>query len=481
MRNRSLICASTVLAAVLCRIGLSLESPVGSGTVPPTAYRSGLIPSINPIDASGNLIVTGNVAGGMHFRGIVPYSGITDFSAAPGTLSSTSGAFDSFLRRSAWAQSFERSGGGLAPYYSPTLTVTTQAQTGYYRQGYVSQASNRPLSMSQIEMERVIEQDVKRIPLGGEPVTEAQSLEQFWREMGIDVRRRPEPQDRGKEAEPYGLVTGVKTDVRTLLDLNPPSLSLRRTGMERDKRLATVEQETAERATMSQGLDVFEQMKKQLVEPATGLEGLTEGIEDIVKPVTGQAPRQAESNQPAVWVTSAGTSVPARAVASEVYKSFAAFREDKFNKHIRAAEDYMKQGRFYRAADAYTLATAYKPSDPLGYAGKSIALFATGEYMSSALFLARALEVFPEYAKFRIDLVSMIGDKDTVENSILDAREWCTRSDSGELEFLLSYIYYQMDRMEFAKMMIEEAANKMPDSTVVAAMKKAIEERAAKQ
>jgi len=66
-----------------------------------------------------------------------------------------------------------------------------------------------------------------------------------------------------------------------------------------------------------------------------------------------------------------------------------------------------------------------------------------------------------------------------VENRILDAREWATRSDSGELEFLLSYVYYQLNRMEFARQMIEDAIKKMPDSAAVAAMKKAIDERTA--
>jgi len=165
---------------------------------------------------------------------------------------------------------------------------------------------------------------------------------------------------------------------------------------------------------------------------------------------------------------------------AKAYKSFAAHSDDKFNQHIMAAEGYMKQGRFYRAADAYTLASIYKPNDPLGYAGKSVALFGSGEYLSSALFLARAVEIFPEYAKVKIDLVGMIGDKDTVENRILEAREWMDKSDSGELEFLLSYIYYQMDRLEFARQSIEASAKKMPYSPAVAAMKKAIDERLAK-
>jgi len=165
----------------------------------------------------------------------------------------------------------------------------------------------------------------------------------------------------------------------------------------------------------------------------------------------------------------------------EIYKSFAAFSNDKFNQHMKTAENYMKQGRFYRAADAYTLATIYKPDDPLGYAGKSVALFGSGEYMSSALFLARAIEVFPEYAKLKIDLIGMIGDKDTVENSILEVRDWLKKSNSAELSFLLSYVYYQMDRLEFARKSIEDVAKTMPDSKAVKAMKMAIDERIANQ
>jgi tetratricopeptide (TPR) repeat protein len=218
-------------------------------------------------------------------------------------------------------------------------------------------------------------------------------------------------------------------------------------------------------------------MKVLFRKPETTAEGL---IEETGKPTISPAepPKGTEANEP----TKSGVSSTANPVAyGGIYKSFAAYNDDKFNRHMMTAEKYMKQGRFYRAADAYTLATIYKPTDPLGCAGKSQALFAAGEYMSSALFLARTLEIFPEYAKVRIDLVAMIGDKDTVENRILEAREWAERSKSGELEFLLSYIYYQMDRMEFSRQAIELAAKKMPNSRAVAAMKKAVDERLTKQ
>ena len=133
------------------------------------------------------------------------------------------------------------------------------------------------------------------------------------------------------------------------------------------------------------------------------------------------------------------------------HKTFASFAKDKFNYHIRAAEVYLRQGKYYWAADSYTLASVYKPGDPLAYAGKSHALFAAGEYMSSALFLSRALEVFPEYARFKIDIVAMIGNMDKLENRIVDVKQWQETSSSAELQFLLAYIYYQMGRLEPAE------------------------------
>jgi hypothetical protein len=157
-----------------------------------------------------------------------------------------------------------------------------------------------------------------------------------------------------------------------------------------------------------------------------------------------------------------------------VHKTFASFAEDKFNRHMRAAEEYLKRGRYYRAADAYTLAAIYKPDDPLAYAGKSHALFAAGEYMSSALFLARALEIFPEYAQFKIDLVAMVGDKDKLESRLINVQDWLDESDAPELQFLLAYLYYQMGRQGEAERMIYAAVERIPESTAVAALKKVI-------
>ena len=220
MRRRNIIYVSALIVAVFCGVGLCLENPavvnpVGSGTVPPTAYKSGLIPSANPIDTSGNLVITGNVANGMQFRGVVPYNSPTSFYAPASSLRHTSAGLDSFLRDTAGSQNFGTSSGGLTPYYSPVWTVTTtqpggsdvvttdaggsgsnsyagtklpSAQTGYYQSGYTPQIGRRPLSMSQQDLEKLVEADIRKYPLGGEPGS--QSQEQFWREMGVNIQRK---------------------------------------------------------------------------------------------------------------------------------------------------------------------------------------------------------------------------------------------------------------------------------------------------
>ena len=107
-------------------VSSAIRNPADLATVPPSSIRSGLFRSPNPIDTSGNLVVTGNVAGSRYFRGIVPYRATSEFS---GELGSSS--LDSFLRRSAGSEDIGRYTGAFIPYYSPSATVTT-TRPGYY-------------------------------------------------------------------------------------------------------------------------------------------------------------------------------------------------------------------------------------------------------------------------------------------------------------------------------------------------------------
>jgi tetratricopeptide (TPR) repeat protein len=208
------------------------------------------------------------------------------------------------------------------------------------------------------------------------------------------------------------------------------------------------------------------------------LKSLTSLTKEEIKALEVELEKEITSVKPRKELSGVALSVRAQSIRGE-HKTFASYTNDKFNEHMRAAEQYLKEGKYYQAADTYTLASIYKSKDPLAYAGKSHALFAAGGYMSSALFLSRTLEIFPEYAQFKIDLVGMVGDRDKVESRIADIEEWLEIRDSGELQFLLGYVYYQLGRAGEAKKAIDAAYEKLSDAPAVKTLKKAIDSAAA--
>ncbi|MDD5064636.1 MAG: hypothetical protein PHQ35_07775 [Phycisphaerae bacterium] len=472
---------------------------INPATVPPSLRREGLVRSPGTAVGSGNLLITGNIRGPAYFRGIVPYSAPTDFGV---TLPSSS--LDSFLRDSAGSESFggynSYSGYGprYRPYYSPTQTVSSTIPR-YYAQGRVSAANIdaysaqsylsgtlpvrrdsvldaasatslarwRPMSMTPEEMQKIISSEIAKYSPGRltqpgyQPKTGLYNPELRQESYKAGELRTGMPGMEGSLLLPV---------VRKPGEVNQPFGIPGQAG----EAVAQVPFGT----DMNTPLNVYDQMQQQIDSLQTKInlalvtpqpqKDAEEG-EKSAGEQTGkgfQAERLAEVNLPASGIKA----------AFGPYETFASFSEDKFNQNMRAAEIYLKQGRYYRAADAYTLASLYKPDDPLAYAGKSHALFAAGEYMSSALFLSRALRIFPGYARFKIDIVAMVGDRDKLETRVVDVEEWLTRTDAPELQFLLAYVYYQMGRPVPAKEAIDAAYEKMPDSSVVLALKQAIEE-----
>jgi len=476
--------------------GLQNPSVGGSksrrGVVPPTTYQRGLIRTPNPIDRSSNLTVTGNVGGGKHFRGSVPYNAIGDFGGRLG-----SGTLDSFLRYSTGSSGLGGYTGKLTPFYSRTGTVTGTtpgrrivSNPSYMRGGgRSSQVSYRipyggvstqteegtgvdylglgfkPMSPRLQEMESKIISEVGPLPkarvhkLGSKQLPYDKSktdlklpgntMEQLRRKLVIDESGKLSTKETGKAFE----VRGVPEQV----DRMDSS----------DKDGFVVQQEKT---------DIYDLMEKQIGELSQDKQS-----EPVIKGrvkssrrelEAGETEQQSSAEQGPSAYEQSNT---AKAILGK-YESFAALADDKFNLYMEAGERYLQKGKYYKAVDAYTLASIYKGSDPLAYAGKGHALFAAGEYVSSALFLSRAIEMFPGYVKFKIDIVKMVADKDTLESRISDINEWVEKSDAAELHFLLGYIYYQMDRLDLAKISIDRAHEKVPDSVSVTALKEAIVE-----
>lgn len=504
MRRLRVYIAGLLFLTAFLETGWAVDSYISPATVPPSTLREGLIRTpTDSVGASGNLLITGNIRGPAYFRGVVPYSAPTDFGV---TLPSSS--LDPFLRDSVGVADAGRYNGyasynlGYRPYYSPTQTAASILPTvagappasisaysaQYYLTGTlpprrdevldtssaISLARFRPMSMTPEEMQKLISSEIAKD-------SPARLTEQQYK-PGAGQYEPNVSSENYKTGEPRKSLTGMENSLFSALrrpsgEANQPS------GIQAQERQAG--EETNE---ISPGVpwvvdvnkqpDVYDRMKRQL-------DSLQRKI-DLAMASQQPVKTTEESNKPAGEKTQESSRLDKLAEADLAaartkailgpYETFASFSQDKFNQSMRAAEMYLKQGKYYRAADAYTLASLYKPDDPLAYAGKSHALFASGEYMSSALFLSRALQIFPEYARFKIDLVAMVGDRDKLESRVVDVEEWAKRSGAPELQFLLAYVYYQMGRPLPAKEAIDAAYEKMPQSSAVLALKKAIED-----
>lgn len=172
------------------------------------------------------------------------------------------------------------------------------------------------------------------------------------------------------------------------------------------------------------------------------------------------------------------------------HADYASFAKAKFNQYMTAGNEYLKQGKYYRAADAYTLALLYKSGDSAAYAGKSLALFAAGEYMSSALFVARAIQALgPEVGSHESQFTTSVfgplsADVLGGKGRIADAEEClqiCREQEHRvRLQFLLGYVYLRTGRLGEAKKAIDEAHQTVPDLPGVRALKQVLDQAAAR-
>lgn len=473
MKGRLFVVILILFFANLCGVCLGIDNPpLGSGRVPASSGTSGLVRSPNPIDTSGNLVITGNVGGGKHFRGVVPYRSTTDF----GVPLSSSTIIDPFLRRSVSSGNYLRITGRPESYYSlsQTVTSTIPGSSGIIRQPTINIKSGkagrfvlpalpekkvlstanedilniglRPMSRTRRQLEKVLLSDVEKYL--HEKRLKAEQLEQKEKQFQHDLKELQEKTTELKE--------GLIDDDKPLQKSSEPKEGL--------------DFEASAKTSDPLGqIDVYDLMQQQTKDLQKEFEQLK------VKESKEQADEKTEEVKSSALdeFSEEQISVKAKTLLGK-HKTFASYSTSKFNQYMLAGEEYLKQGKYYLAADAYTMASVYKPSDPLAYAGKSHALFAAGEYMSSALFLSRALEIFPEYANFKVDIAAMIDNQDLLEKRIADIRQWASKSETPELKFLLAYIFYQMNQSEWSRQAINSAYEKMPESAV-AALKKAID------
>jgi tetratricopeptide (TPR) repeat protein len=112
------------------------------------------------------------------------------------------------------------------------------------------------------------------------------------------------------------------------------------------------------------------------------------------------------------------------------------------NNELLKAESLMSIGHYYEAAQRYQSAAAIEPLNPLPLLGRANALLAAGEYNSAARSLVSAIEQFPDLARFRFDLVALLGGGEIVDIRRADLNRLLEQRDEPRLQLLLGYLEY---------------------------------------
>jgi len=603
----------------------TVGNPIGPGTIPPSSYGSGLINTPNPIDTSSNQVITGNVGGGKHFRGSIPYNSVTSFGAPLGST-----RLDSFLRYSAVPDEVGERPNDYSVFHSPTGTVATtrpgysgvfapvspriagtlgQSRAGQpadvmawaevpqpqISTGEASPTLNPgvgawqrqpswPMARTPEEMRRIIAGEFgdRRMnePLA-QPRGELMAPEDYQRELEQLQRDFEKVKAYASELELSLMADGSSPDRLTQgpIEATGPSGSAAAPGVPRQElqsRPALIPSNDGllQRSQPSTRPAVPPQMQDQdasripdviplpgpveaagmradgIAEPRLDLSSQPvspekspsrpmDRIDAIFRPqVPGQAGggrEQSAGELPALrrvqetarafdapakfleqpWQgrgdgeasspgrvpslldrlrTTSGSKNVAPSLAEgepekpqpdspelligdrilEKYEDAGPLSQERFDRYMRAAELYLQQGRYYRAAESFTLASMYKPADVRAYLGKGHALLAAGEYVSSAVFFARAIELDPRQALAKADLVETLGGPDAFVERINDLERCAEAGDSPHPHLLLAYVYYQMGRPAEAKTALAAAEKGLPPAIAIDLLKAAL-------
>jgi tetratricopeptide (TPR) repeat protein len=519
-----------VTPALIAQETPGIDNPAGIATVPQSSLRNGTVR--NPTSDyysnqfGGNLIVTGNVEGGAHFRGLVPYRSTWEFTESLG-----SSTLDSFLRDSARTYYPDLPPGVSRPYYLPSQTVTTLGQPGqsslqlFYdqleqqtRQIFKANiqstmeeepqgnllkmySRDRPMSMRLEELVELITvpaatpQDIAEVPTDTVENKISELASQLQQEVNGTSELQTNLQDQSVQPDKRDDTLKPLSQLLQDEQTQQPEEPVEKTEPEEEKQdelkkpedIYTKIEQQIEQQIEQETQKLLEQLKpkadetqtEQPLQPYPATESTLKSehrrkllYEFFLKEKTAQS--QDDSWQNAI-AKKLFLKEPGKARATPgTYASFADLADAKFNQYMKVAAEYMKQGEYYRAADAWTLASTYKPDDPLAYAGKAYALFAAGEYMSSAYYLSRAIEIYPGYLQLQVKLEPDIMEKDALEKRVVDLSKWASSTGSGELFFLLAYICYRSDKLELAEEAIEITLDRMPDSAAVISLKNVI-------
>ena len=160
---------------------------------------------------------------------------------------------------------------------------------------------------------------------------------------------------------------------------------------------------------------------------------------------------------------------------AQQYPDFSTYSQSQFDRYFNTAQQQLMRGNYYEAADSFTLASVYEPENPSCYAGQAHALFAAGQFISSAIYIIRAIELNPDYIQMNIDLMTVTGSRDVVISRTNELEQLLKKAPATGLQILMAYVYYRTGRLADARQIINAVYQETPNSRPALALKIAID------
>jgi tetratricopeptide (TPR) repeat protein len=269
----------------------------------------------------------------------------------------------------------------------------------------------------------------------------------------VDARWSPRPMNQREETLPVDNLTDP--DVLAAPDrLSAESISQARIENRVQNRIQ--ERITPDQfRSLTRAEDVFDQMQwttSQIQRSGAGMArvpgeapaptGELAGAGGLARPIAGAGAAPGGEATGEAGMTLEERSALAQEVMSEPLRTFVGTQGSAINIYLARAEELMKEGQYYRASRVYDLARAVDFQNPLPLIGRSMALLAAGDYVSSSRSLFQAISEFEQLSRFRIDLTAFVPDITAMDRRRADMERRLEDSDNFDLRFLLGWAEY---------------------------------------
>jgi tetratricopeptide (TPR) repeat protein len=504
--------SSTVIIIIFCQIAMAIENPSVSSATTPISSRgtSATVPVStynrsthkSPSEArfaNRNLVVTGNVGGGRHFRGYVPYNAATQFGDQLGTDS----LYD-FLRRSSY-NPYTYEPAQAQPFFLPSRTGTTLERAG--TSGLKTPNVRRPQYLPPIQqtstsgLTSTLDRSVQpRAGTAGAEFSSSRELVDYFRRKNTAKLYDPELADL-IEARYEQIMEFKKQNPELESEINTgqtPETELESELSKKDKDVKTPEparpaepfepvepedpavaDETdplrdsrhQNNVTQNPASEIIESHQQRVGQEKKLLDELLETVKDRDTEKTKadlEAATKPQFKKPNL------SHKEVQEILGE-HKTFESYAKAKTEHYVKVANEFMEARAFYKAADAYRLAEIFEPDSMQIYKNKAHALFAAGEYLSASYNIRKAISLDPKAALERVEIIPLMGSKDLFDRRLQDIMIYYKEADSPELSLLLAYVLYNADRFEEATVAVNNALKAGPEDPVAAKLKERIE------